>query len=55
MFGLPQLVVMAERDLRDQGVKANEESRVKAWLWRHRKFFLVAGVLALLIIGGTVV
>ncbi len=56
MFGLAQLVVMAERDLRDTAVKANEESHLEAqvWLWRYKKkLLLVGGVLAaLLIIGG---
>ena len=59
MFGLIDLVVRAERDLRDAPVNLRPEPRFELWLglllglWRHKRLLLAtAGVLALLIIGG---
>ncbi len=52
MYGLAHLVVSAERELREKPVKSYEDARpyAQVWLWRHKTLFLVAGVLALLII-----
>jgi hypothetical protein len=54
MVELAHFVVRAERDGRqDRVVKVDERSHPEAqvWLWRHKALFLVAGVLALLVIG----
>ena len=53
MFGLAYLVVSAEREWREKAVNSYEEARpeARAWWWRHRTLILVAGVLALLIVG----
>jgi hypothetical protein len=53
MFGLAQLVVWAERDLREKTMHVYDEPRLElqVWLWRHKALFFVAGVLVLLIIG----
>lgn len=55
MFGLPYLVVTAERELREKGVKSYEEARPApwVWMWRHKLLLLVIGVLTLLLIGGS--
>ncbi len=58
MFGLAYLVISAEREWRDKAAKTDfEEGHYEAqvWFWRHKMFFLVIGVLALLIIGGNAV
>ena len=54
MFGLAYLVISAERELQDKGVKSHREARPEpqVWLWRHKMLFLAAGVLALFILGG---
>jgi hypothetical protein len=55
MFGLVDLVVRAERELRDNTIYARDEGRFDPWAWlqHHKVFWLAAaGVLALLIIGG---
>ena len=54
MFGLAYLVVSAERELRDKGMKSYQEARpeLQVWLWRHKMLFLATGVLALLILSG---
>ncbi len=54
MFGLAHLVVSAERELRDKGVKSYQETRPEPQvrLWLYRTLFLVIGALALLIISG---
>ena len=55
MFGLAQLVVRAERDLQDKTMYVDDGPRLElqGWLWNHKALFLlVAGVLALLLVGG---
>ncbi len=55
MFGLIDLVVRAERELRDNPTIVYSEPRfeLQVGLWRHKMLWLAAaGVLALLIIGG---
>ena len=52
MFGLPYLVVSAERELREQAMKSPEETFLGARIWRHKKLLLVLGVIALLILVG---
>ena len=54
MFGLVYLVVSAERELQDNGVKSYQEARpgLQIWLWRHKMLFLATGVLTLLILSG---
>jgi hypothetical protein len=55
MFGLVQLVMSAERELRDKNMGVSDESSfaMYGWLWRHRRLFFGAGamMLELLIVG----
>ncbi len=56
MFGLSQLVVLAERDSGDKTMNVRNEPHpeLRVWLWRRKALFLMTGalVLALLIISG---
>ncbi len=59
MFGFAHLIVSAERELRDNTLYARDEQRSTWWtrLWSHKAvgWTVVAGVLALFIIGGNAV
>ncbi len=55
MIGLINLVVSAERELRDKDVRLSDESNfaMYGWLWRHKRLFFGMGtaMLGLLIVG----
>jgi hypothetical protein len=55
MFGLAQLVVMAERDLRDKTLNVRDESHPAPQVWLWRVLFFVASMLVLLSISGSMV
>jgi hypothetical protein len=53
MIGLINLVVSAERELRDKNVMLSDGSKVQDWLWQHKRLFFAMGamLLGLLIVG----
>ncbi len=54
MFGLVNLVVSAEREQRLNPAARKDDrdgAEAQVWLWRHKAFLLIAGMLGLLVIG----